>query len=51
MRARHGALTPAQTLQVEAAAATRRAAQMLTAARAAQRAEDLTRRAVSGQGP
>ena len=46
-----GALTPAQALQAEAAAAARHAVQMLAAARASQRLEELARRAASGQGP
>jgi len=50
-RSRRGALTLAQALQAEAAVAARHAAQMLAAARAAQRAEELPRRAAPGQGP
>jgi len=50
-RSRRGALTPAQALQAEAAVAARHAAQMLAAARAAKRAEELARRAAPGQGP
>jgi len=50
-RARRGALTPAQALQAKAAAAARHVSQMQSAARAAQRAEELARRAASDQGP
>jgi len=49
-RPRRGALTPVQALQAEAAVATRHAAQMMAAVRAAQRAEELARRAAPGQG-